>query len=84
MQILHVATLAPGWTAELIPPPPRRIQIWGREVAASVLIPYSLVVFFHAKPSLMPSKPAPKENYRHHRENDQIMCNVEQWAKEQK
>ncbi|XP_008770690.3 polyamine-modulated factor 1-binding protein 1 isoform X8 [Rattus norvegicus] len=36
------------------------------------------------EPSLMPSKPAPKENYRHHRENDQIMCNVEQWAKEQK
>ncbi|XP_052022656.1 polyamine-modulated factor 1-binding protein 1 [Apodemus sylvaticus] len=36
------------------------------------------------EPSPPPSKPAPKETCRHHRENDQIMTNMEQWAKEQK
>ncbi|XP_034378486.1 polyamine-modulated factor 1-binding protein 1 isoform X2 [Arvicanthis niloticus] len=36
------------------------------------------------EPTPLPSKPAPKETYRHHRENDQIINNVEQWAKEQK
>ncbi|XP_037371928.1 polyamine-modulated factor 1-binding protein 1 isoform X2 [Talpa occidentalis] len=32
----------------------------------------------------LPQRPVPKETCRLHRENDQIMCNMEQWAKEQK
>ncbi|XP_021076240.1 polyamine-modulated factor 1-binding protein 1 isoform X1 [Mus pahari] len=36
------------------------------------------------EPCPTPAKLTPKEPSRHHRENDQIMNNVEQWAKEQK
>ena len=35
------------------------------------------------KPCL-PQRSAPKDNCKMHRENDQIMSNMEQWAKEQK
>ncbi|XP_031197231.1 polyamine-modulated factor 1-binding protein 1 isoform X2 [Mastomys coucha] len=36
------------------------------------------------KESPLPAKLTPKETSRHHRDNDQIINNVEQWAKEQK
>ncbi|OWK16293.1 hypothetical protein Celaphus_00004301, partial [Cervus elaphus hippelaphus] len=36
------------------------------------------------KEPCLPQRSAPKDNCRMHRENDQIMSNMEQWAKEQK
>ncbi|XP_031536630.2 polyamine-modulated factor 1-binding protein 1 isoform X2 [Vicugna pacos] len=36
------------------------------------------------EPCCLPQRSVPKDNCRLHRENDQIMCNMEQWAKEQK
>lgn len=51
-------------------------------MAVGVPIPYSLVFFLSAKPPQRVT--TTKENCRLHRDNDQIMCNMEQWAKEQK
>uniref|UniRef100_A0A8C6QPL0 Polyamine modulated factor 1 binding protein 1 n=1 Tax=Nannospalax galili TaxID=1026970 RepID=A0A8C6QPL0_NANGA len=36
------------------------------------------------EPCCLPSCSAPKDTYRLHQENDQIMCDMEQWTKEQK
>ncbi|KAL1784606.1 polyamine-modulated factor 1-binding protein 1 isoform X1 [Sigmodon hispidus] len=36
------------------------------------------------EPCCLPPRTTTKETCRHHRDNDQIMCNMEQWAKEQK
>uniref|UniRef100_A0A8C0T797 Polyamine modulated factor 1 binding protein 1 n=2 Tax=Canis lupus familiaris TaxID=9615 RepID=A0A8C0T797_CANLF len=36
------------------------------------------------EPCCLPQRSAPKESCRIRRENDQIMSNMEQWAKEQK
>nr|XP_013010222.1 polyamine-modulated factor 1-binding protein 1 [Cavia porcellus] len=36
------------------------------------------------EPCCLPQRSVTKETYRLHRDNDQIMCNMEQWAKEQK
>lgn len=71
-----------GSRVDVFFPSERRIQIWGREMAVGVPIPYSLVFFLSAKPPQRVT--TTKENCRLHRDNDQIMCNMEQWAKEQK
>uniref|UniRef100_A0A8C0WWT8 Uncharacterized protein n=1 Tax=Castor canadensis TaxID=51338 RepID=A0A8C0WWT8_CASCN len=36
------------------------------------------------EPRGQPQQPVPKDTCRRHRDNDQIMSNMEQWAKEQK
>uniref|UniRef100_A0A8C9QRS2 Polyamine modulated factor 1 binding protein 1 n=1 Tax=Spermophilus dauricus TaxID=99837 RepID=A0A8C9QRS2_SPEDA len=36
------------------------------------------------EPCCLSQRSVPKDPCRLHRENDQIMCNMEQWAKEQK
>lgn len=84
-KVLQLTTLASGWAAELglFFLSERRIQIWGREAAFGVPVPYSLIFFLYVKPCCL-SLRTTKDPCRLHRDNDQIMCNMEQWAKEQK
>lgn len=84
-KVLHVATLALSWAAELILffLSERKFQISGRGVAVGVPIPSSLIFFLYAKPCCQPPRTI-KDACRRHWDNDQIMCNMEQWAKEQK
>lgn len=49
-----------------------------------MLPPLTISFSSPTKPCCLPQRPVLKDTCRLHRENDQIMTNMEQWAKEQK
>lgn len=62
----------------------RRGLSWEQAGDGPMLPPLTISFSSPTKPCCLPQQPVLKDACRLHRENDQIMTNMEHWAKEQK